>query len=93
VYLAGCLWFALASPRWLGTSRLAPHLGAAAAIVFAVWFWLANRTDGTQPPLPVVLLLAAVLVSAPLVSSSSRRLRRGWSAGRSARACKPPSGP
>jgi len=64
--LAGCLWIALASPRWLGTSRLAPHLGAAAAVVFAAWFWLANRTDGTEPPLPIVLLLAAVLVSAPL---------------------------
>jgi len=64
--LAGCLWIALAAPRWLGTSRLAPHLGAAAAVVFAAWFWLANRTDGTEPPLPLVLLLALVLVSAPV---------------------------
>lgn len=64
--LAGCLWVALAAPRWLGTSRLAPHLGAAAAVVFAAWFWLANRTDGTEPPLPLVLVLALVLVSAPV---------------------------
>jgi hypothetical protein len=64
--LAGCLWVALASPRWLGTSRLAPHLGAAAAVVFAAWFWLANRTDGTEPPLPLMLVLALVLVLAPL---------------------------
>jgi len=64
--LAGCLWVALASPRWLGTSRLAPHLGAAAAVVFAAWFWLANRTDGTEPPLPLLLVLAPVLVLAPL---------------------------
>ena len=64
--LAGCLWVALASPRWLGTSRLAPHLGAAAAVVFAAWFWLANRTDGTEPPLPLLLVLALVLVLAPL---------------------------
>jgi hypothetical protein len=64
--LAGCLWIALAAPRWLGTSRLGPHLGAAAAVVFAAWFWLANRTDGTEPPLPLVLLLALVLVSAPV---------------------------
>ena len=64
--LAGCLWVALAAPRWLGTSRLAPHLGAAAAVVFAGWFWLANRTDGTEPPLPLVLVLALVLVSAPV---------------------------
>jgi hypothetical protein len=64
--LAGCLWVALATPRWLGTGRLAPHLGAAAAVVFVAWFWLANRTDGTEPPLPLVLLLALVLVSAPV---------------------------
>jgi hypothetical protein len=64
--LAGCLWVAVAAPRWLGTSRLAPHLGAAAAVVFAAWFWLAIHTDGTEPPLPLVLLLALVLVSAPV---------------------------
>jgi hypothetical protein len=64
--LAGCLWIALAAPRWLGTGRLPPHLGAAAAVVFAAWFWLANRTDGTEPPLPLALLLALVLVSAPV---------------------------
>ena len=64
--LAGCLWLALASPRWLGTSRLASHLGAAAAVVFAAWFWLAIRTDGTAPPLPLLLGLAAVLVLTPL---------------------------
>jgi hypothetical protein len=64
--LAGCLWIALASPRWLGTSQLAPHLGAAAAVVFAAWFLLANRTDGTQPPFLLVLGLAAVLVVTPI---------------------------
>jgi hypothetical protein len=64
--LAGCLCVAVAAPRWLGTSRLAPRLGAAAAVVFAAWFWLAIRTDGTEPPLPLVLLLAFVLVFAPV---------------------------
>jgi hypothetical protein len=64
--LAGCLWIALAAPRWLGTSRLAPHLGAAAAVVFAAWFWLSNRADAMEPPLPLVLLLALVLVPAPI---------------------------
>jgi hypothetical protein len=91
--LAGCLWIALAAPRWLGTSRLAPHLGAGRRCRVAAWFWLANRTDGTEPPLPLVLLLALVLVSAPVAVSSSRRSRRGGPAGRSARACRPPSGP
>jgi hypothetical protein len=63
--LAACLWVALASPRWLGTNRLAPHLGAAAAAVFAAWFLLGNRLEPTQPPLPLVLLLAPVLVLTP----------------------------
>jgi hypothetical protein len=64
--LAGCLWVALAAPRWLGSSRLAPHFGAAAAGVFAAWFWLANHTDGTEGSLPLVLLLAVVLVCTPV---------------------------
>jgi len=64
--LAGCLWVAVAAPRWLGTSRVAPHLGAAAAVVFAAWFWLAIHTDEMEPPLPLVVLLALVLVSAPV---------------------------
>ena len=63
--LAGCLWIALASPWWLGTGRLGPHLGAVAAVVFAAWFLLANRTDGTKPPLLLVLGLVAVLVVTP----------------------------
>ena len=68
--LSGCLWVALASPRWLGTSRLAPHLGAAAAVVFAAWFLLSNRTDGTEPPLPLLPLFGAVLVLAPAAAFS-----------------------
>jgi hypothetical protein len=66
--LAGCLWIALAAPRWLGTSRLAPHLGAAAGLVFAAWFWLSNRTEGTEPPLALLLVLTPVLVLAPLAA-------------------------
>ncbi|HVQ90193.1 MAG TPA: hypothetical protein VMU51_04085 [Mycobacteriales bacterium] len=65
IVLAGCLWLAVASARWLGTSRLAPHLGAAGAVVFAVWFLLAFSSDGAEPPLPLVLLLAVVLMVAP----------------------------
>ena len=87
--LAGCLWIALAAPRWLGTSRLAPHLGAAAAVVFAAWFWLAIHTDELDLPLPLVLLLAPVLASAPVVvffvpafsaGSVGRSLRSGLQA-------------
>ncbi|GES21031.1 hypothetical protein Aple_039270 [Acrocarpospora pleiomorpha] len=64
--LAGCLWIALAGPRWLGANRLAPHLGAAAAVVFAAWFLLIIRTEATEPPLPLVLVLAVVLPLTPL---------------------------
>jgi hypothetical protein len=64
--LAGCLWIALASPRWPGTSRLAPHLGAAAGVVFGVWFLLIIRADGAQPPPLLVIGLALVLPLAPV---------------------------
>jgi hypothetical protein len=63
--LAGCLWVALAAPRWLGTGRLAPHLGAAAGVVFAAWFLLVIRLEELTPPLPLVLLLAVVFVFSP----------------------------
>jgi hypothetical protein len=43
VVLAGCLWVAVASPPSLGTSRLAPHLGVAAAIAFVVGLLLLIR--------------------------------------------------
>lgn len=66
VVLAGCLWIAVAPPRWLGANRLATHLGVAAGVAFAAWFLLWTRTDGTEPPLPVVVLLAAVLVLTPV---------------------------
>jgi hypothetical protein len=87
--LAGCLWIALAAPRWLGTSRLAAHLGTAAAVVFAAWFWLVIHIDGMEPPLPLVVLLAPVLTSAPVVAffvpafaagSVGRSLRSGLQA-------------
>jgi len=63
--LAGCLWVTVASPRWLGANRLGPHLGAAAAVVFAAWFLLTFGTDGAEPPYPLVLLLGLVLAFAP----------------------------
>ncbi|HTE70485.1 MAG TPA: hypothetical protein VK942_17290, partial [Actinomycetes bacterium] len=47
-------------------AELAEVQGRSARWRFAAWFWLANRTDGIEPPLPLVLLLALVLVSAPV---------------------------
>jgi hypothetical protein len=64
--LAGCLWVAVAAPRWLGAGRLAPHLGAAGAVVFAGWFLLAIRTDGTQPPPLLALVFGLVLMAVPI---------------------------
>lgn len=66
--LAVCLWIALAAPRWLGTDRLAPHLGAVAGLAFTAWFLLAIRTDGVDLPLPLVLVLALVLPLAPIAA-------------------------
>lgn len=43
--LAGCLWVGVATPRLLGTSRLAPHLGAGAAVVYVVWLLQATHFD------------------------------------------------
>jgi hypothetical protein len=57
--------------------------------VFAAWFWLAIRTDEMDLPLPLVLLLAPVLASAPVVvffvpafaaGSVGRSLRSGLQA-------------
>ncbi|OHV75206.1 hypothetical protein [Pseudofrankia sp. BMG5.36] len=84
--LAGCLWVALAAPRWLGTDRLAPHLGTAAAVVFVAWFLLVIRSDGTQPPLPLVLALALVLPLAPVAvflvpAFAARRAGRSFRSG------------
>jgi hypothetical protein len=61
--LAGCLWVAVAPPRWLGVNRLAPHLGAAAAVVFTGWFLLVFRADGPELTTLVTFLLGAMLVS------------------------------
>jgi hypothetical protein len=65
VCLAGCVAVAVAPPRWLGADRLPPHLGAAAAVVFGGWFLLSNRLDGTEPPMPLLLLLGLTLALSP----------------------------
>jgi hypothetical protein len=43
VILAGCLWIAVGTPRSLGTSRLAPHVGAGTALVYVVGLLLLMR--------------------------------------------------
>jgi hypothetical protein len=41
--LSGCLWVATLTPRALGTDRLAPHLGAGAALLYVAMTMLAIR--------------------------------------------------
>jgi hypothetical protein len=41
--LAGCVWIAVATPRSLGTTRLAPHFGVGAALVYVVGLLLLIR--------------------------------------------------
>jgi hypothetical protein len=48
--LAGCLWVAVAAPRSLGSGRLAPHLGVAAAVVLVVGQLLLIRAASHEPP-------------------------------------------
>ncbi|MEV0720738.1 hypothetical protein, partial [Asanoa sp. NPDC050611] len=63
--LAVCLCLAAAAPRWLGTDRLAPHLGVTSGLAFTAWSLLTIRLDGMEPPMPFVFLLGAVLVGTP----------------------------
>jgi len=89
VGLAGCLWVALAPPRWLATARRGPYLGAAAAVVFAAWSLLSHRPEPVEPPLAMVAPLTVVLVLTPFAAfavpafvagRAGRSLRAGLSA-------------
>jgi hypothetical protein len=52
--LAGCLWVAVAAPRSLGTNRLAPHLGVAAAVILVVGHLLLIRASADPRIEPAV---------------------------------------
>ncbi|MFF9016852.1 hypothetical protein ACF09C_28265 [Streptomyces sp. NPDC014870] len=84
--LAGCLGFALAPPRRLGTERPAPHLGATAGVLFAAWLLMVLRTDGAEPPLALLLVLTLALPLVPvavflLPAFVARRAGRSFRAG------------
>jgi hypothetical protein len=94
--LAGCLWIAVASPRWLGSNRLVPHLGVAAAVVLVVGQLLLMRVASSEPRIEsqgqqLVDLLAALwfwfgpaavfFVPALVAGSVGRSLRAGLQAG------------
>jgi hypothetical protein len=94
--LAGCLWIAVASPRWLGSNRLVPHLGVAAAVVLVVGQLLLMRAASSEPRIEsqgqqLVDLLAALwfwfgpaavfFVPALVAGSVGRSLRAGLQAG------------
>jgi hypothetical protein len=94
--LAGCLWTAVAAPRWLGSNRLAPHLGVAAAVVLVVGQLLLMRAASSEPRMEsqgqeLVDLLAALwfwfgpaavfFVPTLVAGSVARSFRAGLQAG------------
>jgi hypothetical protein len=93
--LAGCLWIAVATPRSLGTNRLAPRLGAAAAATLVVGQLLLIRASSDPRIEPagqrLVQVLAALwfwfgpaavfFVPASAAGSVGRSFRSGLQAG------------
>lgn len=69
--------------------RLGAHLSAGAAVLFAAWFLLLSRTEGVKLSLPFTILLAIVLLVAPVAvfvvpafaaGRASRSFRSGFRA-------------
>jgi hypothetical protein len=93
--LAGCLWIAVAAPWSLGTNRLAPHLGVAAAVILVAGGLLLIRASYNPRITPagqqVVEGLAGLwfwfgpvavfLVPALAAGSAGRSFRSGLQAG------------
>ena len=82
--LAGCLWIAVTSPRPLGTTRLAPYLGAAAAVVLAAWSLLLYRLEPVEPPIVVAEVLGIGLMLTPFAVFAVPAFLASRSAGRGA---------
>jgi hypothetical protein len=61
--LAGCLWIAVAAPRSLGTNRLAPRLGVAAAVILVVGQLLLGRASSDPRIEPAGLQLVQGLAA------------------------------
>ena len=83
VAFAGCLWLAVAPPRRLGSSRLAPHLGVAGAVVLILGILAASFAD-IEGLLPFLLLFgpwAAFGVPAGISAAMGRSFRTGLQAG------------
>jgi len=91
VVSAGSLWVALASPRALGPSRIAPRLGAGAALAFVIGQLLLGRMLNLDPRLePLQFTGALLLVFGPgllffvpafWAAWADRSLRSGLKAG------------
>jgi hypothetical protein len=77
--LAGCLWLAVAPPRPLVGSRLAPHLGAGAAVVFALGVLASNRLSGEG--LPALWLLFGPMLTFAAAASIAAAVGRSFRAG------------
>lgn len=80
--LAGCLWLAAAPPRWLASSRLAPHLGIGAAVIFTLGLLATIRANLEGLP-AVWLLFGPVLtfIVPAAIAAKGRSFRAGVQAG------------
>jgi hypothetical protein len=83
IALAGCLALAAAPPRRLGRSRLAPYLGAGAAVVYALGLLAAARANLDGLVLYLVLFGPALIFSVPafVATATDRSFRAGVQAG------------
>ena len=83
VALAGCLWLAVAPPRRLGGSRVAPYLGIGAAVLYCLAVLASERANlGELVPLlvffgPTLMFLVPGLIGAAM----GRSFRAGVQAG------------
>lgn len=83
VAFAGCLWLAVAPPRRLGSSRLAPHLGIGAAVIFVLGIPATVRTNIEGLPAMYLLFAPMLTFTVPAIIASvvDRSLRAGMQAG------------
>jgi hypothetical protein len=84
VMLAGCLWLAVAPPRWMAGGRLAPIAGTGAAVAFALGLLALGVTRVEDGP-SIVWLLAApeltFIIPAFIAAAITRSFRAGVQAG------------
>jgi hypothetical protein len=81
--LAGCLWLAVAPPRWMAGGRLAPYAGTGAGIAFALVLLALGvvRVDGLSALWLVLAPELTFMAPALLAAAATRSFRAGVQAG------------